>query len=119
MMFSQKLNSHRILKGQAKALIRLRVWAGWSEPLLAAHTTMLDISCPDSYYITIYIFLLVLSADIIYKQCGPRASLTKLWAWIGSKLFDLHSDGIRRKKKERKKDQQMQKSMQNDPEGKE
>ena len=30
-------------------LIRLRVCAGWSEPLLVAYTTMLEISCRGSY----------------------------------------------------------------------
>ena len=30
------------------ALIRLRVCAGWSEPLLVAHTTLLEISCHGS-----------------------------------------------------------------------
>ena len=33
---------------QAKALISLRVCAGWSEPLLVAHTTLLEISCHGS-----------------------------------------------------------------------
>ena len=33
----------------AKALIRLRVCAGWSEALLVAHTTLLEILCRDSY----------------------------------------------------------------------
>ena len=33
----------------AKALIRLRVYAGWSEPLLVTHTTLLEISCHSSY----------------------------------------------------------------------
>ena len=33
----------------AKALIRLRVCAGWSEPLLVAHTTLLEISCRGSF----------------------------------------------------------------------
>ena len=32
----------------AKTLIRLRVCAGWSEPLLVAHTTLLEISCRGS-----------------------------------------------------------------------
>ena len=31
------------------AQIRLRVCAGWSEPLLVAHTTLLEISCHGSY----------------------------------------------------------------------
>ena len=33
----------------AKALNRLRVCAGWSEPLLVAHTTLLEISCRGSF----------------------------------------------------------------------
>ena len=41
-MFSQWLNSHRILKWLAKALIRLRLCAGWSEALLVAHTLLLE-----------------------------------------------------------------------------
>ena len=44
------LNNHRILKRLAKALIRLRVRAGWSEALLVAHTTLLEISCTGLYY---------------------------------------------------------------------
>ena len=48
MLFGQKLYSHRIFKRIAKALIRLRVCAGWSEPLLVAHTTLLEISCHGS-----------------------------------------------------------------------
>ena len=31
------------------ALIRLGICAGWSEPLLVAHTTLLEISCHGSY----------------------------------------------------------------------
>ena len=50
MMFGQELNNHRILKRLAKALIRLRVCAGWSEPLLVAHTTLLEISCTGRTY---------------------------------------------------------------------
>ena len=38
-----------IFKRLAKALISLHVRAGWSEPLLAAHTTLLEISCHGSY----------------------------------------------------------------------
>ena len=34
----------RILKILAKALIRLRVCAGWSEPLLVTQTTLLEIT---------------------------------------------------------------------------
>ena len=41
--------THRIIKRQAKALSSLRVCPGWSEPLLVAHTTLLDISCQGSF----------------------------------------------------------------------
>ena len=40
--------SHRISKRLAKALTSLRVCAGWSEPLLVAHSTLLKISCHGS-----------------------------------------------------------------------
>ena len=36
-------------KWPAKALIRLRVCAGWSEALLVAHTSLLEISCHFSF----------------------------------------------------------------------
>ena len=38
----------RIFKPLAKALISLHVCAGWSEPLLVAHTTSLEITCHGS-----------------------------------------------------------------------
>ena len=37
---------------QVKALISLQVCAGWSEPLLVAHTTLLEISCHSSNQLT-------------------------------------------------------------------
>ena len=42
-------DTHRIFKRLAKALISLSVCAGWSEPLLVAHTTLLEISCHASF----------------------------------------------------------------------
>ena len=48
MMFGQLLDNHRIVKQLAKTLTSLRVCAGWSEPLLVAHTTLLEISCRGS-----------------------------------------------------------------------
>ena len=39
---------HILFKRQANALIRLRECADWSEPLLVAHTTLLEISCHGS-----------------------------------------------------------------------
>ena len=44
-MFSQLLKFCRIFERLAKALIRLRVCAGWFEPLLVAHTPLLEMSC--------------------------------------------------------------------------
>ena len=41
----RQFNSHRIFQRPAKALISLRVYAGWSELLLVAHTALLEISC--------------------------------------------------------------------------
>ena len=43
------VNSLRLFKRQVKVLISLRVCAGWSEPLLVAHTTLLEISCHGSH----------------------------------------------------------------------
>ena len=39
MLIGLYLNSHIIVKRLAKAQIRLRICAGWSEPLLVAHTS--------------------------------------------------------------------------------
>ena len=44
-MFGQLPMGHKLFKRLANALIRLRVYAGWSEPLLVSHTTLLEISC--------------------------------------------------------------------------
>ena len=46
---SLTLNSHIILKPLAKALIRLCICAGWSEALLVAHATLLEMSCRGSF----------------------------------------------------------------------
>ena len=55
---------HRVFERQAKALTRLRVYAGLSEALLVAHTTLFEISCTDSY-----VFISVLCANlIVYSQ---------------------------------------------------
>ena len=51
MMFTKKFNTHRICKWWGKALIRLQVCADWSEALLVAHTTLLEISCCGSFVI--------------------------------------------------------------------
>ena len=52
-------NTHRILKRLAKALIRLRVCAGWSKPLLVAHYTLFEISCRGSVLFSVISFRIV------------------------------------------------------------
>ena len=49
------LDSQRIFKRLAVALIRQRICAGWSEPLLAARTTLLEISLRTHMYATDFI----------------------------------------------------------------
>ena len=70
---SSLIDTHIIFKRQAKALIRLRVCAGWSDPLLVARTTLLEISCRGSNNIV--------SKDVIvglglllpgYEELGPE-----------------------------------------------
>ena len=87
MMFSQymELNIHRIFKRLAMALISLRVCAGWSETLLGAHTTLLEISCCGSYVLTFCIAV----AQII--RSSVEATIANLcnrheW-WITDRLF--------------------------------
>ena len=46
--YQSDVNTQSIFKGLAKALISLCVCAGWSEPLLVSHTTLLEISCHGS-----------------------------------------------------------------------
>ena len=43
----------RIFKRLAKALIRLRICTGWSEPLLVANTALLEILCRGSYVLRV------------------------------------------------------------------
>ena len=47
--FKLRNSNHRIFKRLAKALIRLRLCAGCSEALLVVQTTLLEISCCDSF----------------------------------------------------------------------
>ena len=49
MLFCHWPKCHWVFKRLAKAVIRLWVCAGWSEALLVAHTTLLQISCCGSY----------------------------------------------------------------------
>ena len=87
--------SHRIFKRLAKALIRLRVRAGWSEPLLVAHTTLLEISCHGS-------FCVLYSSSILSHYSHTHATFQSealssfkvervqiLIRWLGVKPADL------------------------------
>ena len=61
-------------KQLAKALIRLRVCAGWSEPLLVAHNSLLEISCPGSnMFAIVYVMLCMYTIGE-----GPQLMLEKL-----------------------------------------
>ena len=74
MMFSQYFTTPRIFKRLTKALIRLRICAGWSEPLLVAHTTLLEISCHGSIILFFFCFILFLllftSQSTIFSHVG-------------------------------------------------
>ena len=48
----------------AKALVSLCICAGWSEPLLAAHTTLLQISCHGSYLLALVTDVLMAAVSI-------------------------------------------------------
>ena len=57
------------------ALARLRVCAGWSEPLLVAHNTLLEISRRGSYiYITLVAHYAIL---YIYEKLKMTGCLQK------------------------------------------
>ena len=75
------------LRYAARLMIRLRVLAGWSETLLVAHTTLLEISCHGSnaVYFGIYVTHLVnydtgtsyqklyhFLCDLFNYACTPR-----------------------------------------------
>ena len=72
MMVSQYHNTRRKFNRLAKALIRLRVCAGWSESSLVAHITLLEISCRGSFQRRDDAHgSLRLAQDVIrYKNCG-------------------------------------------------
>ena len=55
MMFSQEHDTHRKFKRQAKALIRLRVCASWSESLMVAHITLLESLCRGSFVAVLFL----------------------------------------------------------------
>ena len=50
------------------ALISLSVCAGWSEPLLVAHTTLFGISCHGSFVVVVVVYVF---AQIDYNEDAP------------------------------------------------
>ena len=64
MVFSQKLNNHRILKRLAKALISLRV-----------HTKLLEISCTGSFIITLVKYGSVQPACLFAVKVKKKAKI--------------------------------------------
>ena len=60
--------SNIIFKWLAKAQIRLRICAGWSEPLMVAHTTLLEIPCRSSN--VLWTFGFIFEPDYSYRQQG-------------------------------------------------
>ena len=85
---------HRILKRLAKAGIRLRTWAGWSEPLLVAYTTLLlEISCRGSF------FFFFADKDVLIKATKNGIGLAKkelkqLFATICHKSHTIKKVGV-------------------------
>ena len=79
----------RIFKWLAKAQIRLCFCTGWSEPLLVAHTTLLEISCRGSNAededLDAAVSLCVLTWSII---CTKDISTRKLFNWSRSRPLD-------------------------------
>ena len=74
------VRSHSIFKRQAKALTRLRVCAGWSEPLLVAHTILFEISstCSNTIYIMGFSgFIQILLACRLVYTCTMLPKTTR------------------------------------------
>ena len=73
----------------AKALIRLRVCAGWSEPLLAALTMILKSHDAAQYWFTeVTKFLIYYQREGGFIQlCFVSPSRECVWAWYWSQLF--------------------------------
>ena len=62
----------------AKALIRVRECAGWSEPLLVAHTTLLEISCGGSNYVFYGYYLLNVLLNLIFYKISDIYDFIRL-----------------------------------------
>ena len=71
------LGSHGAIKRLAKALIRLRVCAGWSEPLLVAHNLIVGNLMSRLKYVrhclcnALYVYCRGRAVANVGKTCGP------------------------------------------------
>ena len=70
-----------------KVLIRLSVWAGWSEPLLVAHITLLKISCRGSY---VFMFAIVFNTGLSASLSSVTTPEPRLLKKSLFRLFDGH-----------------------------
>ena len=75
----QSVANNRILKRLAKALIGLWVCTGWSEALLSAHTTLLEISCRGS--MCNFVRTLIAHTQKVVTWMID-AQTQKPWAWV-------------------------------------
>ena len=91
MMFRQYLNSHKIFKWLAKARIRLRVCAGWSESLLVAHTTLLEISSLCVKYLEWTVTFIFGSAYAVETQKNHFNELKRIRS-LNTLLKNYHFD---------------------------
>ena len=91
MMFSQMLISYRIFKRQAKALIWLSIYAGWSKALLVAHTTLLEISCTGSNDLAALLSHPLDKKIFVRKNVWP--SKQTLWTQIRLRLREQSRSG--------------------------
>ena len=87
-----------IFKRIAKALIRLRVCAGWSEPLLVAHTTLLEILYRGSIIMCMKLHRLIhfvkqMCGKKLYSSCISLCS-TQLHTFLGELAYILGDLGI-------------------------
>ena len=72
---------YRIFKRLTKSLIRLRICTGWSEALLVAHTTLLEIPCHGSCEVwskSVNFFLKILSGNQILELIKGHNSGTNV-----------------------------------------
>ena len=82
MTFGQQLNTHKKFKWLAKALIRLRVCAGWSEALLVAYNTLLEISCRGSY--VSFTLCLLGNFSCLFVHRASQANIFRIKLWLFS-----------------------------------